>query len=628
MEKKSGLNILFFSRMVKLVSLMLPRGTPLAIAIFVGVLVFAGLYEVSGYYTGLISSQFFRVLVAREDYDSFLRLAWESMMKVLITVFLKSTGAFLVKLLSIQWRKNLTTALHQVYYQGVKFYELNVLNSIDNPDQRMTQDVERLCTTTSGTIAPLFLSPFKIGYYSYMAYSTSDWYGPVAIYIMFLCSTIINQGLMSRIIHWVFLQERGEGSFRFVHMGTRYQAESIAFYRAGAQERGKADSRFDDLFRIQRRLFSWFYALDISCNTFDYLGAILSYLVIGFPIFDGKYDNLSKEDLSAVISKNGFVCIMLISSFSQLVDLASKVSDIAGNAHRVGELLEVASSSPPHTPQSTPTPPQESDPIMNLTFAPGGSTCSGAGTHCATFPHHNPDIAFVLNGLTCTPPRSQQAPHDAQLPHFLIKNLFLELAKGKDIIITGPSGCGKSSLLRVLFKLWPKDEMMNSASAVVWNLDHLDPNQIVILPQTPFILDEFDGSPITSELKLPASAHLAFDETKAKECLIKVGFADLLNKSRKSSWRQTLSPGEKQKLSFARLLYHSPTFAVLDEATSCLDEETEELLYKLCREAGMTLLTVGHRSTLKKFHGYELHIARNGSWTFSEIAPPPYMTSD
>ena len=80
-----------------------------------------------------------------------------------------------------------------------------------------------------------------------------------------------------------------------------------------------------------------------------------------------------------------------------------------------------------------------------------------------------------------------------------------------------------------------------------------------------------------------------------------------------------LSPGEIQRLGFARLLYDPPAFAVLDESTSSLPEDTEASLYRSCIAAGITLISVGHRSTLRRFHRQLLELDGDGNWRLSEL---------
>lgn len=76
-----------------------------------------------------------------------------------------------------------------------------------------------------------------------------------------------------------------------------------------------------------------------------------------------------------------------------------------------------------------------------------------------------------------------------------------------------------------------------------------------------------------------------------------------------------------QRLSFIRLLYHQPAMAFLDEATSALDMEMEQLLYDAAVAKGITLISVGHRVSLRAFHKNVLHLQGDGSWTLEPLTP-------
>jgi len=98
------------------------------------------------------------------------------------------------------------------------------------------------------------------------------------------------------------------------------------------------------------------------------------------------------------------------------------------------------------------------------------------------------------------------------------------------------------------------------------------------------------------------------------------GIIDMYNiVTDRRNWSDVLSPGEQQLISFARLFFHKPKFAVLDEATSSLHQEIEERLYKLCKEEGITLISVGHRNTLRSYHDYLLELGNHQNWSLSEL---------
>jgi putative ATP-binding cassette transporter len=92
-------------------------------------------------------------------------------------------------------------------------------------------------------------------------------------------------------------------------------------------------------------------------------------------------------------------------------------------------------------------------------------------------------------------------------------------------------------------------------------------------------------------------------------------------------WTEFLSVGEQQRLSFARILVHKPPYVILDEATSGLDMENEQRLYSHLKASGVTFISVGHRSSLLKFHDLALEIHHVGTWQLQaaqEYKQPEY----
>lgn len=90
----------------------------------------------------------------------------------------------------------------------------------------------------------------------------------------------------------------------------------------------------------------------------------------------------------------------------------------------------------------------------------------------------------------------------------------------------------------------------------------------------------------------------------------------------RKEWKDVLSGGEKQRVSFARILYHEPRYAIIDEGTSAVSSDVEGLLYERCKERGVTLLTISTRVSLKRYHTWNLDLGQGdggGKWTFDRI---------
>uniref|UniRef100_A0A8D0AWN4 ATP-binding cassette, sub-family D (ALD), member 4 n=1 Tax=Sander lucioperca TaxID=283035 RepID=A0A8D0AWN4_SANLU len=537
------------------------------------------------YQVGVLPSHFYNVL-ADTDYPGFRSLVGTAMVLILLNSTLKSIDQYICNQMYVSWRRTLTESLHTSYFQGRVYYTLNVLREdIDNPDQRISQDAERLCKQMSTMASRLIVSPFTLAYYTYHCFHSTGWIGPVSIFGYFVVGTIANKILMGPIVSTLFEQEKLEGDFRFKHMQIRVNAESAAFYRAGKVEHMRTDRRLQALLQTQKSLINKELWLYIGVNTFDYVGGFLSYIIIAIPIFTGIYDGLTPGELSALISKNAFVCIYLINGFTQLIDLSTTLSDVAGYTHRIGELREVMDDILP----------KEDDKYEVLV------ACAVlVSPHSDFNVHAGPvDTAFILDHL------SYKSPYSDEL---LVEDLSLKISQGTHLLVVGNTGTGKTSLLRVLNRLW------EAHSGFVQMTTCFGPRGTLFLPQKPYLTD---GTLVLSSGSVDDDRIIQFLELAGVSSLLKRTGG--LDEKVDWSWYDVLSPGEMQRLCFARLFYLQPKYAVLDEATSALTEEAEAQLYRTCKQLGMTLVSLGHRSSLEKYHDVQLKLCGGGLWELTKL---------
>ena len=171
-------------------------------------------------------------------------------------------------------------------------------------------------------------------------------------------------------------------------------------------------------------------------------------------------------------------------------------------------------------------------------------------------------------------------------------------------MVVGPSGCGKTSLLRMISGLWEPNHGIIKKPKI---------GELLFIPQKPYMLL---GS-LREQLCYPTEVK-KFSDEHLTSVLHEVNLKTLVdrypNLDIKQDWPRILSLGEQQRLAFARLLLNSPRFAVLDEATSALDIDTEKKLYSLLKERELSLISVGHRPSLKDFHENILELNGQGDW--------------
>ncbi|MER2543113.1 MAG: ATP-binding cassette domain-containing protein, partial [Candidatus Accumulibacter phosphatis] len=210
-------------------------------------------------------------------------------------------------------------------------------------------------------------------------------------------------------------------------------------------------------------------------------------------------------------------------------------------------------------------------------------------------------IVFVQDSRLAIENLTVETPNHART---LIKDLSLVIDPGEGVLIVGASGCGKSSLLRAIAGLW------RSGSG---RIIQPEAKEMLFLPQRPYMLL---GS-LRSQLLYPLREQEIADEELLR-LLEKVNLPDLAARfdglDAELDWAKVLSVGEQQRIAFARVLLSAPRYAILDEATSALDIANENSLYRQLAGSGTTLISVGHRPSILKYHPQVLELTGDGGW--------------
>jgi ABC-type uncharacterized transport system fused permease/ATPase subunit len=214
----------------------------------------------------------------------------------------------------------------------------------------------------------------------------------------------------------------------------------------------------------------------------------------------------------------------------------------------------------------------------------------------------------------------------------LVKDLNFSVDRGQRVLVTGPNGCGKSSLFRVIRKLWPLVEgtITMPAEREIHFLSQVNfvplgtLRDLVIYPQSKEQMlaegrtDEdifhcLRWAHVSPEVLADGRADLQFTEEGK---VVRPQLDDTRD------WQKDLSPGQKQRLAFARLFFHRPSFVVLDECTNGISPDVEHDLYDRCTKLNLAVFSISHKIELKLFHDFELHYSGDveGTWTMSECS--------
>jgi putative ATP-binding cassette transporter len=464
-----------------------------------------------------------------------------------------------------QWRRWLTSRFLDGYLKGRKYYELGSDSEIDNPDQRISEDIS---TFTGRSIH--FLLIFLGSIMQLVAFSTVLWsishllVGVLAVYA--LMGTVVALYVFGNpLIHLNFWQLRREADFRFSLMRLRENAESIAFYRGEAQERAHIDSKFDKVIHNFAMLIKKQRGLNLFQRTFSQLTLVLPGIILAEGVLSGRL-----EVGRATQAAGAFTAVL--GAVGVIVDNFESLSRFVAGIDRLQALSDLV------------LPNAGSKTILD-TKHPRIQT--------------RPGKHLALESLTLYPPQSERV---------LIKELTLVLRPGDALLITGDSGCGKSSLLRAIAGLW------HTGSGVI---HHPPLEDFFFLPQQPYL----QSGTLRSQLIYPSAQSRLSDE-QLLEILEQVHLPRLAERvgglDAVHDWEKLLSVGEQQRLAFGRVLVHEPSIVILDEATSALDSGNEASLYGRLRDSGTTLISIAHRAAVLRHHTHVLRLMGEGAWEVHE----------
>ncbi|MEQ5837895.1 ABC transporter ATP-binding protein/permease [Paraburkholderia acidicola] len=475
--------------------------------------------------------------------------------------------------LGINWRSWLTKRFLQRWMNGKAFYWIEQEQSVDNPDQRITEDIDQFVTASLtlslglfGTVTQLIVFT-KVLWIKSGALALSLFGNVIQIphYMVWLAivysltTSLIVQFAGRRLQPLTFQKQRAEANFRFMMTGVREHVEQIALLGGGPTEIKRVGQAFEEV----RSNFWRILMFNLRFEPVTLGIGFVSALFAGFALLPRYLSHqITFGDMTQLSATFGVVAASLqwfIQNFVALQQYRVVVSRLAG--------LDAA---------------------INLSSLPRG-------------PHYDSSLSNTISVTDL----------DLQTPQgrTLVSGLTVTLRPGERWMVSGPSGAGKSTLLRALAGIW------HYGAGRVTLPTHA---KLFFLPQKNYI----PPGTLKAALCYPADPH-AFDDETCRRVLTdcQLGqYSDVLDEV--ARWGNNLSPGEQQRLGFARVLLQQPDYLLLDESTSALDEENETNLYQLItqRLPEAAIVSVSHHSSLERFHTHALRIENGQARQTSPIA--------
>ncbi|MFJ2531787.1 ABC transporter ATP-binding protein/permease [Pseudomonas helmanticensis] len=463
---------------------------------------------------------------------------------------------YLTQMLTIRWRAWLTENHFKRWLGHKNYYQLEQGGYTDNPDQRISEDLNTFTANTLSLGLGLIRTVVSLVSFSIILWGVSGSIEVFGIEIpgyMFWCALIyaavgswLTHLIGRRLIGLNNQQQRFEADLRFSMVRVRENAESIALYNGEPNENRRLSSRFGlvwhnfwDIMRVSKRL-------TFFTSGYGQIAIIFPFIVAAPRYLSGK---IELGELMQINSAFGNVQ----ENFSWFIDAYASLANWKATTDRLLSFRQAMTDNEERTPAID---------VQNQ-----GS-----------------ELQVHNLGLDLADGRH------------LLTNADMTVEPGERVMLSGRSGSGKSTLLRAMGHLWPAGH---------GNI-RLPAARYLFLPQKPYL----PIGTLREALSYPQPGDTYASERYAQvleTCRLPHLVARL---DEANHWQRMLSPGEQQRLAFARALLYSPQWLYMDEATSAMDEEDEATLYQALIDQipGLSIVSVGHRSSLKRFHPRHVRI--------------------
>ena len=326
----------FLRRIFRILSIIFAKGNGTCWWPYLLLILFSGLSEVVTYFSGKSISLFYLYLTSK-DANQFHILLGTMTGYYIAGSFLRGLTSYASGLFALRARNRLSLILHTYMIQRIDL-------DIDNPDQRITQDVDRLAESLRIILESLVIDPPLIILYSYqtaMVGGTVNLFGPGMIYLYFFFSCVVCRIAIGPLIQLICKREEKEGDYRALHIRFREYEQSIRQSCGCHYETLVVDQCLEALLALQHRILLFNIPLKTILEFINFFGGILSYALIAIPIFSGELDNKTPSELSALISESSFVCMYLIYRFTMITALSDVFSEVFGYTARVGQMIDI-----------------------------------------------------------------------------------------------------------------------------------------------------------------------------------------------------------------------------------------------------------------------------------------------
>lgn len=543
--------------------------------------------------------------VVSQDFKRLAKLVSEFAGATVLLSILNALLKFYISSLRLQVREKITLWCHEKYMraQDMIFYKANkVGKKIENCDHQITSDVERFSEVFAEVFSQSLKPIVDFLVYSVELSRVQGLTTPLTLYSWFALASCISAVTLPPFGELAATEQKLEGNFRGKHSELITNCEQIAFLGGERPEKEVLNRSFADLMSHCRRTINASFNSEVLRQYLNkYFCTVIGLVLIARPLRHRapEMGELRNDQIAQYFTSTWRNMEAMATAIQDLFELTNRIGRLSGFATRVRELMVCLEVRPPVLAKEIEQAKQGASPPIFQ---------KGEHLQFENVSVYRPDGTL------------------------LVKDLNFTVERGQRVLVTGGNGCGKSSLFRVIRKLWPLVEgtITMPPDKEIYFLTQVNfvpcgsLRDLVIYPQshTEMLASGRTDEDVRTCLRWAHVSPTVIHDGRAQlefndqGLVVRPGLNDVRD------WQKDLSPGQKQRLAFARLFYHRPSFVVLDECTNGISPDVEHDLYDRCTRLNLAVFSISHKIELKLFHDRELHYHGDlkGSWTMRECS--------